>query len=195
MTVFSTQCCKRFNLLSLGLALLIVFCATGWAASSHLDIKSAELSPRGEQYLLNADFDLSFSPAVQEALSKGLPLHFLMEFQLTKPQRYWFDDEIVTSTSHVSISYHALSRQYLLNIDQQQSAHSTLQEVRERFTRVRNWLVLDKTLLKPGVPYQAALRIRLDASKLPQPLRVDALGSQDWSLISPRYRWTPDLDL
>ncbi|HLD10146.1 MAG TPA: DUF4390 domain-containing protein, partial [Methylophilaceae bacterium] len=140
-----------------------------------------------------ADFDLNLSGAVEEAVNKGVPLTFLIEFQITSPRRYWFDDEIVTATNIVTISYHALSRQYLVNRDNHQQSFASLQEAKVEFSHLREWQVLEKNLLIKGENYQAALRVRLDQSKLPKPLQVDALGSEDWNIVSERYRWTPAL--
>lgn len=162
-----------------------------WAAASSLSIKTAELVAADEAYVLNADFDLNLSDAVEEAVNKGVPLNFLIEFQITTPRRHWFDDEIVTTTSKVTLSYHALSRQYLVNRDNHQQSFASLQEAKADFSHLRDWQVLEKSLLKKAENYQAALRVRLDQSKLPKPLQVDALGSQDWDMVSERYRWTP----
>lgn len=162
-----------------------------WAAASSLGIKTAELVATDESYVLNADFDLNLSDAVEEAVNKGVPLNFLIEFQITTPHRYWFDDEIVTATSMVTLSYHALSRQYLMNRDNHQQSFASLQEAKTDFSHLREWQVLEKSLLKKGENYQAVLRVRLDQSKLPKPLQVDALGSQDWNMVSEHYRWTP----
>jgi hypothetical protein len=60
-------------------------------------------------------------------------------------------------------------------------------------SRIKDWSVLDKSMLKNGEIYQAALRVRLDQSKLPKPHQVEASGSEDWNLVSDRYHWTPSL--
>jgi hypothetical protein len=41
-----------------------------------------------------------------------------------------------------------------------------------------------------GVVYEAVLRLRLDTSRLPKPLQIDAIASRDWNLTSDWYRWT-----
>lgn len=174
---------------------LFVVAGLAVAASSNLHIKTAELVALEEAYALNADFDVSFSEEVETALNKGVPLSFLVEFQLVAPRRYWFDDEIETSSMQISLSYHALSRQYLLNRNNHQQAFTSLQEAKDELARLRGWQVLDKSLLKKGETYHAALRIRLDQSKLPKPLQVDIIGSDDWNMVSQRYRWTPNLAL
>ncbi|ABE48454.1 MULTISPECIES: DUF4390 domain-containing protein [Methylobacillus] len=165
------------------------------AIQSSLSIESAELvASEDGDYLLDADFDLTLSPGLEEAVNKGVPLNFLVEFQLVSPRRYWFDDEIVSLTSKVSLSYHALSRQYLVNRDGHQLSFASIQEAKEEISRLRNWQVIDGSLLKKGEPYQAGLRMRLDQSKLPKALQVDTLSSEDWNMASERFRWTPALN-
>lgn len=182
---------KKTNVLLCLLFFVLFAVPLAWADASSLNIKTAELVAADEAYVLNADFDLNLSGAVEEAVNKGVPLNFLIEFQITSPRRYWFDDEIVTATNIVTISYHALSRQYLINRDNHQQSFASLQEAKAEFSHLREWQVVEKDLLKKGENYQAALRVRLDQSKLPKPLQVDALGSEDWNIVSERYRWTP----
>ena len=191
MTASFTLYCKKFRLF---LLLLAFFSAQAVATQSSLAINSAELIATEEgNYLLDADFGLSLSPALEDAVSKGMPLNFLVEFQLVSPRRYWFDDEIISLTSKVSLSYHALSRQYLVNRDGHQLSFASIQEAKEELSRLRNWQVVDNSLLKKGENYQAGLRMRLDQSKLPKALQVDTLNSEDWNLVSERFRWTPTL--
>lgn len=188
--------CKNTN----GFALLIgtlclCFFTLVWAANSNLHIKTAELLTVEDAYLLNADFEISFSSEVEAALNKGVPLHFLIEFQMVTTRKYWFDDEIASARSKVTLSYHALSRQYLINRGGHQQSFPTLEEAKEELQQLRNWRVLEKLPLKRDENYQTLLRMRLDQSKLPKPMQVDALSSDDWNMISQRYRWTPVLGI
>jgi len=162
-----------------------------WAATSSLNIKTAELVLVEDAYLLNADIETVFSDQIEDAINKGVPLNFLVEFQLVAPRKYWFDDEIVTATSEVTLSYHALSRQYLFQRNGHQHSFISLQEVKTEFSKIRNWKVLDKAKLPKEESYRAVLLVRLDQTKLPKPLQVDALGSDEWSVTSQRYLWIP----
>ena len=192
MMAFFTRYSKNTKFAAIFLCLLML-AAAAWAEESRLTIKSAEILASEDQYLLNADFDLDLGGAAEDALNRGVQLNFLIEFQLTSPRKYWFDDEIITLTNNVSFSYHALSRQYLINRNKHQKTFATLAEAKAEFNRLRDWKVFDKSLLKADESYDAALRIRLDQSKLPKPIQVDALGSEQWNMISQRYRWTPVL--
>jgi hypothetical protein len=141
------------------------------------------------------NLDISFSPFIEDVLGKGIPLTFLVEFQLSTPKKYWFDDEVISQNHRVTLSYHALSRQYLVNRSGRQQSYSSLQKAKEDLSKIKDWAVFDKRTLKKGEAYQAAIRIRLDQSKLPKPLQVEAAGSEEWSIMSERYRWTPSFNL
>jgi hypothetical protein len=169
----------------------LAFSHLAHAGNSVIHIKSAELLSTEETYNLIADFDISFSSVIEDALSKGVPLTFLVEFQLSSPNRYWFDDEIVTQTQYLTLSYHALSRQYLVSRNSHRQSFASLQQAKEEFSKIKPWPVMDKKLVKKGDAYFAAIKVRLDQTKLPKPLQVEAIGSDDWNIASERYRWTP----
>jgi hypothetical protein len=196
-----THCYKNNNWLrsfiSFGFCAVFIFyshllyAVTNSPSVSSLNIKQAELLVKDEVYKLNADFDVVFSADIEDAVNKGVPLTFLIEFQVVSPRYYWFDDEIVTLSTKVVLSYHALSRQFLINRNNRQLTFATLSEAKDELARLRDWTVLDKSLLKKGEVYNAALRIRLDQSALPKPLQVEAINSGNWEMVSERYRWTP----
>jgi len=164
-------------------------CMYVFAAVSSIVIKNAELQDMDDAYKLNADFDISFNEAIEEAINKGVPLAFLVEFQVVSPKKYWFDDEIVTTSTNYTLSYHALSRQYLVSHNGRQTSYETLGEARQDLMKLENWKVLDKSQIEKGEVYKAALLMRLDQSKLPQALQVEAIGSEHWNLTSQKYEW------
>ncbi len=201
MMAFFTRCCKRMHSLKsmigqflktvLFMLVLSVWGVTAVAASSNIHIKNAYMHLDGETYNLDADMDLSFDEAIEEAINKGVVLHFLLEFQVVSPRKYWFDDEIVTKTQNITLSYHALARQYLLMRDGRQQSYDTLLEAKLELAEVRDWKVLEKSMVEKGEPYQAALLMRLDQTKLPKAIQVDAIGSEAWTMISQKYEWMP----
>ena len=175
-------------------ALMLLFSALtspAHAANSAIHVKTAELLSVDDNYVLTADWDISFSPVIEDALNKGVPLTFLLEFQLSTPRKYWFDDEIVTQNQHITLSYHALSRQYLVNRNNRQQSFANIQQAKEEISNIKAWAVVDKKLLKKGEVYSAAIKVRLDQTKLPKPVQVEAIGSDDWNIASERYRWMP----
>lgn len=164
------------------------------ALAAGITVEHAELAPVEEAYHLNAIFGIDFSTEVEEAVNKGVALNFLVEFALMEPHNYWFDEEVTSASRSIRLSYHALSRQYLINIGNHQATYSSMQEAVQALGHIQDWPVVEKSQLKKGVPYYAMLRMRLDHGSLPKPLQVSAIGSDKWDLISERHRWTPSFD-
>ena len=177
------------------IGLFVSVAAVAWANPNSLQIISAELVPVEESYAVNAQLEMNFNTEIEDALNKGIPLTFLVEFQLYIPHRYWFDDEVVTTTNQVTLSYHALSRQYLINQGNHQQTFATILEAKDEFTHIHDWLVFEKALLKKDKNYRARLMIKLDQSKLPKPLQVEAMSSENWKMVSERFMWTPTFAL
>ncbi len=159
------------------------------AADSSIQIKHAELQPQDDYYSLDADVDINFNKEIEEAINKGVPLNFSIEFQIVSPRKYWFDDEIVTVAQNVSLSYHALSRQYLVNRGSHQQSFETMAEAAKELMQIRDWRVVDKAQLEKVEHYKAALLVRLDQSKLPKAIQVDAIGTEKWNLNSGKFEW------
>ena len=184
------HCCRKTSLLLLLICTTTLAYMPAFAAGSSINIKSAELQLQDDYYGLDADVDMSFDKEIEEAINKGVPLTFLIEFQIVSPRKYWFDDEIVTATRTVSLSYHALSRQYLVNRGGHQQSFETINEAIHELVELSDWKVFDKSLLEKPEVYKAALLIRLDQSKLPKAIQVDTIASEKWSLSSQKFEWT-----
>ncbi len=177
---------KKSNLL---LLLIGLFASVLLAANNHAHIKSAELVLRDEVWTLDAELDVQLGQSLELALSKGVVLTFLYEFQLTKPMKYWFDDEVLTKRRVMTLNYHALTKQYLLQLEQQQKAFDNLTDAKRELGILREWRLAPHAILEKNQPYQAALKMHLDQTKLPKALQVDALGESDWELITPTFNW------
>jgi hypothetical protein len=189
---FSMPYCKKFKLVCLAFCLAF-FSMAGLAANSSMSVKSAELKTQDDAYVLNADVDIKFSSAIEDAISKGYTLNFIIEFQLATPRKYWFDDEIATVTQRVSLSYHALSRQYLLVRGEQQKTFVRLDEAIDDLSTISDLKVFSKSQVEKGESYKAGFLMRLDTKKLPKTLQGDGLVSEEWTMTTQRFEWQPTL--
>ena len=191
MAFFTRYYKKLLNGFRLGAIFsLISVSIIAFAASSSIDIKEAELHAIDDYYALSANVEVSFDDTIEAAVNKGVPLHFLIEFQVVKPRKYWFDDEIETVTRSVVLSYHALSRQYLVTRGAHQKSFESLAEAEQELMVFDDWKVLDKAQIEKNEPYNAALLVRLDQTKLPKAIQVDAISSEKWNLTSQKFEWS-----
>ncbi len=197
MMVFSTLCSarlRRFLILPCWrrLAYAVLFAlavASESLFAEGIQVRSAELVADTDSYRLNADFDISFTHTLEDALNKGVALYFVTEFELTRPRWYWFDQKVVEMRQQFKLSYNALTRQYRLSVGTLFQNYATLEEAVSVMSQLHNRVVADKDALEKNHKYHAALRMELDLSQLPKPFQVNALASKDWTLSSDWHRW------
>lgn len=171
-------------------ALVALLSAAALAArAEEIEVRDAQLAPYEESLALNADFAFDFSPRLAEMVANGVPLYFVVEFELTRPRWWWFDDKAAAKRFQLRLSYHTLSRQYRLSTGLLQQQFATLEEALHVLRRVRNWPVADRSALVAESNYEAAVRMRLDPALLPKPFQLSALTSRDLSLESPWKRF------
>jgi len=163
--------------------------APGTSFAEGIQVRSAQLEADSDGYRLSAEFDISFTHTLEDALNKGVALYFVTEFELVRPRWYWFDEKVVVLHQQFKVSYNALTRQYRLSVGALFQNYATLDEAVNVMSQLHNRLVADKDALQKDQKYTAALRMKLDLSQLPKPFQVNALASNDWTLSSDWYRW------
>ena len=172
------------------LTALLLALATADARSDEVEVLQANLVAVEEGMVLNADFAFELSPRLEEVVANGVPLYFRVEFELTRPRWYWFDERAASRVLQLRLSYHALSRQYRLSAGLLQQNFSSLEEALNVLKRLRNWLVVDRTATFSDAEYEASVRMRLDSTMLPRPFQLSALTSRELQLDSPWRRFS-----
>lgn len=170
-------------------SLALVTGSNAWANDSDLQIKHATVVVREDALWLEAELDIRLDQTLESALQKGIEISFMYEFQLIKPQKYWFDDEIITERKSITLSYHALTKQFLVHQGKEQTAYDTLNEAKNELTRIRDWRLAPRQAIEKNESYQAALKVHLDQTKLPKALQVDVLNESEWNLSSNTFTW------
>ena len=67
---------------------------------------------------------------------------------------------------------------------------STLAEALQVLSRLRHWLVIEKSEISEGVEYTASTRLRLDPSQMAKTFQVSALSNRDWNPSSEWLTWS-----
>lgn len=195
--VSTSPCCKsapeplcglRAALVWLLLACLLLPAQAG--EPRPLDFHYTEVVLIDNAYYLNAALSGDAPTRVEELVQAGVVMPFVAEFVLGKPRWYWWDETIVERALEIRLSYHALTRQYRLATGGLYRSFSSFDQAFAALRALRNWQVADRSQLRPGESYNAAVRLRLDLTQLPKPFQVAALGKKDLSITTPWSRWT-----
>ena len=165
--------------------------------AAEIEIANPQITASEDGFVISADFSFELNERLEEAVTKGVVLYFVTEFEMTRPRWYWLDEKVVSRNQTHRLSFHALTRQYRLSKGGLHQSFDTLSEALRVLSRLRNWVVIDGRAEKPGVQagdtYLAALRMRLDINQLPRPFQISALGNKDWSLASEWKVWQTTL--
>ena len=177
-------------------AVLLVLCMA-LATPAHadtIDIKDARLEAHDEGWTLRTELTLELSPRLEEAVSKGVPLYFNLEFELTRSRWYWLDEKTLQAGQTYKLSYHALTKSYRLSAGTLYQSFATLNEALRLLARPRLFAV-ERNKVVPGENYTGQVRMRLDVTQLPKAFQIDRLTSRDWTLESDwrKFPFRPDV--
>ena len=185
MTAFITRCCKKIEA---GLLALLLLTAVAVQAGG-IEPKRAALTPGEDGYTLSAEFTLDLGNRLEDAVARGVPLYFNLEFVLERSRKYWVNEHVVSRNLSYRLSYSSLTRQYRLSTGHLHQNFGSLQEALRVVGRIAALPVADKDAIKGGESYEAAVRLALDRSQLPKPFQVDAITDRALQVDAKVLRW------
>jgi hypothetical protein len=192
-------CCASHNSAVRGFVWLLAgWLLAGWLACAPAQaaersaVRQATIRAVPQGYVLDAETDIVLNRTLEDALSRGINLFFLLELELARPRDWWFDEDLAEPVRKLRIYYHLLLRRYVVESGYATRTAATLGEALALLGRVNDWQVLERGALKTGRRYAARLRLRLDAAQLPKALSIGGVASDRWELATPWYNWSFD---
>ena len=210
MTGFITHCWKSagpelWRACHWLLAAWLCVCVPVWAQTSTTELAEFKVERQDGSLLLNAQLRLELGPAVEDALVKGLAVHFVAEAELMRDRWYWYDKKLGMVTKYYRLAYQPLTRRWRLNVSTEPIAHSgvtsslsqsfdTLQEALNVIRRQTAWKVAEMAEVDADARQYLSYRFRLDVSQLPRPFQIAAGNQADWRLdVGRNLRLTADM--
>jgi hypothetical protein len=157
--------------------------------ADEITFNNVQLTPVEKSWVLDAQIELELNPTLEQLVNKGVTLHFVTEFQLTKKRWYWMDQKLVDVQRVSKISYQALTNQYRVTLGTFSLTAATLKQALAAVKTIDDWVVIEPGALDQSQNYQASVRIRLDTNQLAKPFQVNAINSKSWNLQSDWYRF------
>ena len=204
MTVFITHslksaaasACRALARLLLGLCLCVALAllapAPGLAAGTEITQLRVERGDDGVFLSALVRFDLP--GVVEEALSKGIPLFFVVETDIYRERWYWTDQQVASAARTLRLAYQPLTRKWRVNIvpglitsssglrATLNQNYDTLAEALSAIQRVARWKIAEASEVDPESEYKINLSFRLDLSQLPRPFQIGVAGQREWAI-------------
>jgi hypothetical protein len=191
----------------LWLALCLLGPVRVWAQppqSPPIQLEELQIQRLDDGYYLNAGMQLEWPTAVEDALSKGVPLHFVARAEILRERWYWYDREVARQERHMRLSYQPLTRRWRLLVSSQPIGNTGLgvslgqsfdsaSEALSALGRIHRWKVAEPSQVDADARYRVDFSFRLDLTQLPRPLQLGVLGESDWNLgINRSFKLAPD---
>lgn len=169
--------------LSMLLASLLV-ASSARAQNSNAYISAMQLSRSETELFLNAQIAFEMSPIVQDALTKGVPLIFTAEAEITRDRWYWYDKTITIASRVMRLSYQPLTRRWRVNVGtggvSLPQYFESLNDALASIKRFNRWRVADLAEIDPTTVHTIQFKFKLDLSELPRPFQIGLIGNNEW---------------
>jgi hypothetical protein len=181
---------------------IFVACITFMAVLFLGMAQAAEIAPfqverSDEGVLLSAQVRFDIPNVIEDTLSKGIPLFFVMEGQVVRERWYWMDKKVCASERRIRLAFQPLMRRWRLSVATGSldstlgltlsRNFSSLGEALTSLKRVARWNICDTNSLgelDSGSRYRVDFRFRLDVNELPRPFQIGAIGQADWDITA-----------
>lgn len=192
-TAFITRCFKKpWRPLERALCLLLLWlcCSSVWAGA---ELEQLRLERLDNALVLHASLKLDLSGPVEDALLKGVPLHFVAEAELMRDRWYWYDHKLGQVSRHYRLAYQPLTRQWRLQMASEPIAagmagssiaqtFDSLAAALELVRRQSGWKLAEAAETDADARQYVNYRFRLDMSQLPRPFQIAAGNQADWGM-------------
>jgi hypothetical protein len=180
--------------------LLLLAGPLAWGQPAPAEITQMQVERTEEGVLLSATVRFELPHAVEDALTKGIPMFFVAEASIYRDRWYWYDKRVTTATRHMRLSYQPLTRRWRLQVSSGPVGQSglalgqsfdTREEALAAIQRISRWRIAEAGDIDPQTEHTVDFRFRLDVSQLPRPFQIGAVGQSDWNLIAIRNQRLP----
>jgi hypothetical protein len=169
-----------------------------------IQLEDVQVQRLEDGYYVNAGMQIEWPVAVEDALSKGVPLHFVARVDILRERWYWYDREVARQERYMRLSYQPLTRRWRLLVSSQPIGNTGLgvslgqsfdsaSEAVAALGRINRWKVAELSQVDADGKHRVDFSFRLDLTQLPRPLQLGVLGESDWNLgISRTFKLTAD---
>jgi len=179
--------------------------SSAWAQTSVAELTELRAERREASLYLTAQLKLELAATVEDALMKGLAVHFVAEAEVMRDRWYWYDRKIGAVARHYRLAFQPLTRRWRLNVSSEPISGAglagsisqnfeTLSEALNVIRRQSGWKVADMADLDLEARQYISYRFRLDISQLPRPFQIAAGSQAEWTLaVAKQMRLTADM--
>ena len=180
--------CKQSAQTLLRAFLVLLSLGTGLAhAENPVLLEELVLQRSEEGIYLSTHLGFELPQSLEDALSRGMPLGFVMQADVMRERWYWSDKLVSRTERYVRLSFQPLSKRWRVYVSAQPipstglgvsfgQSFESLSEALQSIQRISRWRIADASVIDSANKQRLEFRFKLDLSQLPQPLQFGVLG-------------------
>ena len=173
---------------------LCVFLLHFGASASATELTQLRVERAEDGVYLSALVQFDLPPVVEDALTKGIPMFFVVEADIYQNRWYWTDRRVASATRTIRLSFQPLTRRWRVNIvtgliNNSSGLRATLNQNYESLPealsavqRLSRWKIADNAEVDPDVVHKLEFSFNMDLSQLPRPFQIGVAGQKDWTI-------------
>ena len=166
----------------------------GWAqAQQTVQATDVFLEKGDDGVYLSANLEFELPASLEDAVTRGMPLSFVMHADVLRERWYWYDKRIQHAERYWRLSYQPLSRRWRVHVSSQAvqstglgvtlgNSYDSLKDALQAIQKINRWKVADLNVLNTDAKQRLVLNFSVDLNQLPQALQFGNLSSSDWVL-------------
>lgn len=175
--------CNRWTgALRVWLLVCAMGCFAAWAGEPVPELGVFELVRNEDGVALNFAARFDMPPSVEDALLKGVPLHFVAEAALFRERWYWRDQPVSRVSRTWRLAYQPLTRSYRVSFGGLSQNFDSAAEAVAVVRRMAGWRLAEPAQLEASGKYYVEFSYKLDTTMLPRPMQIGIGGQPEWLL-------------
>ena len=176
------------GLLLAWLAWLTPLAALAQTTPPSIELSSFEIMHNEDGVQLSFATRFELPQGVEDALQKGVPLHFMAEATVFRDRWYWFDRKVTTASRSWRLAYQPLTRKYRMSFGALNQSYDSLADALAALRSAGDWKIAEPAQIEDGSHHYVEFRYRLDTTQLPRPMQIGIGGQVDWLLSVERFQ-------
>ena len=161
---------------------LLLACLAPPSRADGVELGTLQVFRTEDGLMLSFATSLELPHAVEDALHKGVPLHFVAQADVYRARWYWRDVRVSRAIRAWRLTYQPLTRKYRVGVAGLDQTFDSLAEALTVLRASTRWKVAELSQVEDDARHYVEFSYRLDTTQLPRPMQIGFGAQPEWTL-------------